>query len=498
MFITLARKYRPQTFEEFVGQSHIVETLKKGIKENKTAYAYLFAGPRGVGKTSMARVFAKALNCEKGPTVSPCNECDICREITAGSFIDVLEIDGASNRGIEEVRNLRENVNLMPSKSRYKIYIIDEVHMLTTEAFNALLKTLEEPPQYVKFIFATTSPEKVLPTILSRCQRFDFRPLSPSEMKRKLKEICEKEMIGIEEKAIDEIVDFSSGSMRDALTILDQLVVYSGNEKITFSMLKELLGLVEEKSIEELLIYLRDGKIKDALELYHDLLKDGKEVSIIVDGIIKKLRNIGIYMIEKEKIDEREREFASKFENLPVEKILDSLTVSLEYKEKIKRESLQVVIVEILLLKLSNILKGEKRYEEVEVKKKEIFEEKEEKEIGMDDVDKNWSKILKKIKERKPTVEACLREGRVERVEDGKIYISFKKKFSFHKSMVERDKNKNIIEKVIYEILGKNFIIIPFIKEESSDGLLKEEIKKIRKFFDIEIMETEEKNGRDF
>jgi len=255
---------------------------------------------------------------------------------------------------------------------------------------------------------------------------------------------------------------------------------------------------VEEKSIEELLIYLRDGKIKDALELYHDLLKDGKEVSIIVDGIIKKLRNIGIYMIEKEKIDEREREFASKFENLPVEKILDSLTVSLEYKEKIKRESLQVVIVEILLLKLSNILKGEKRYEEVEVKKKEIFEEKEEKEIGMDDVDKNWSKILKKIKERKPTVEACLREGRVERVEDGKIYISFKKKFSFHKSMVERDKNKNIIEKVIYEILGKNFIIIPFIKEESSDGLLKEEIKKIRKFFDIEIMETEEKNGRDF
>lgn len=178
MYEVLARKYRPKNFDEFVGQNYVVETLKKEIEKNKTVHAYIFAGPRGSGKTSMARVFSKALNCEKGPTINPCNKCDICKEITSGTSLDVIEIDGASNRGIDEIRSLRENVNLRPSKARYKIYIIDEVHMLTTEAFNALLKTLEEPPEYVKFIFATTAPEKILPTIMSRCQRFDFRPLT--------------------------------------------------------------------------------------------------------------------------------------------------------------------------------------------------------------------------------------------------------------------------------------------------------------------------------
>ena len=188
MYLVLARKYRPKNFDEVWGQKHITEALKKAIKEGRTAHAYLFAGPRGTGKTSVARVFAKSLNCENGPTVKPCDKCEICRTITAGSSMDVLEIDAASNRGIDEIRSLRENVNLTPSNARFKIYIIDEVHMLTEPAWNALLKTLEEPPEYVKFFLATTTPEKIPPTIISRCQRFNFKPFRQEELVEKLKE----------------------------------------------------------------------------------------------------------------------------------------------------------------------------------------------------------------------------------------------------------------------------------------------------------------------
>ena len=250
-YIVFARKYRPQNFDDIEGQSHITTTLKNAISQGRVAHAYLFAGPRGVGKTTTARILAKALNCEKGPTVKPCNSCRLCEEITQGSSLDILEIDGASNRGIDEIRNLRENVKFAPSKGSFKIYIIDEVHMLTSEAFNALLKTLEEPPKHVKFIFATTQVYKVPPTILSRCQRFDFRRISAKDIFKNLKMIIKAEKLSVDDDVLSLIAKCSDGSLRDGQVILDQ-IVSSVKGKVSLSEVSKMLGVIDEEVISGL------------------------------------------------------------------------------------------------------------------------------------------------------------------------------------------------------------------------------------------------------
>ena len=221
-YLVLARKYRPQSFDELQGQEHITKILKQAIETKRIAHSFLFCGPRGIGKTSCARILAKSLNCQEGPTLKPCGVCFICQEIAKGNSFDVIEIDGASNRGIDEIRALRENVKFAPSYGRYKIYIVDEVHMLTSEALNALLKTLEEPPSQVIFIFATTEAHKVPSTILSRCQRFDFKRISLETISSNLKDISKKEGVKVQDEALFAIAKASSGSMRDALGILDQ------------------------------------------------------------------------------------------------------------------------------------------------------------------------------------------------------------------------------------------------------------------------------------
>lgn len=223
-----ARKWRPQTFAELVGQQHVARTLQNALRQGRMAHAYLFTGTRGVGKTTTARILAKALNCEQGPSPEPCNQCALCQAITLGSSLDVLEIDGASNRGIDEIRDLREKIRYAPARSRYKIYIIDEVHMLTEHAFNALLKTLEEPPPQVVFIFATTEPQKVPITILSRCQRFDFHKVASAEIVQCLGKIAEQENIHISSVALHRISRRAEGSLRDAQTLFDQVVAYCG------------------------------------------------------------------------------------------------------------------------------------------------------------------------------------------------------------------------------------------------------------------------------
>src|SRR5215212_10865811 len=233
-YTVIARRYRPQSFDELVGQEHVARALQQAISSGRVGHAYLFTGARGVGKTSAARILAKALNCVEGPTPTPCNKCDVCLRVTAGDDIDVLEIDGASNRGIDEIRQLRQNVAVRPSRVRYKIYIIDEVHMLTKEAFNALLKTLEEPPEHVKFIFATTEVQKIPITVLSRCQRFDFAGIS-------LPQIVEKEGLKAEKEALELVARRAGGSMRDAQSLLDQLLAFGG-ERLTADQVHHLLG----------------------------------------------------------------------------------------------------------------------------------------------------------------------------------------------------------------------------------------------------------------
>ncbi len=266
----LARKWRPQQFDDVVGQEHVTTTLKNAIAQNRLAHAYLFVGPRGIGKTSIARIFAKALNCVKGPTATPCDECDSCREITEGRSLDVLEIDGASNNGVEQVRELRDTVRYAPARGKFKIYIIDEVHMLTTQAFNALLKTLEEPPAHVKFIFATTEPQKVLPTILSRCQRFDLRRIPASLIVKHLKEIAKKEKVAIDDEALAAIARGAEGGLRDAESTLDQLIAFCGN-KIAEADVLSVFGLVAHDRIAALTDAVLDGQTTKSLQVLKEL-----------------------------------------------------------------------------------------------------------------------------------------------------------------------------------------------------------------------------------
>jgi len=255
-YVVVARRYRPQSFDELIGQKTVSQGLANAINTNRVGHAYLFTGARGVGKTSTARIFAKALNCVQGPTTAPCGQCDICQGIASGEDVDVLEIDGASNRGIDEIRQLRQNVNIRPSRARFKVYIIDEVHMLTTPAFNALLKTLEEPPEHVKFIFCTTEAEKIPITVLSRCQRFDFAPMELSSIMGRLEHICRSEKIEAEPEALQIIARRAAGSMRDSQSLLEQLLSF-GSQKITAADVHAMLGTAQGgrlKSMAEKLI----------------------------------------------------------------------------------------------------------------------------------------------------------------------------------------------------------------------------------------------------
>jgi DNA polymerase-3 subunit gamma/tau len=258
-YTVLARRYRSQTFDDVVGQDPIAKTLKNAIEMGRVAHAYLFSGTRGVGKTTMARILAKALNClsSDGPTTTPCLKCGSCLAINTGEDIDVVEIDGASNNRVDEIRELRENVLYRPARARYKIYIIDEVHMLTTQAFNALLKTLEEPPEHVKFIFATTEPNKVIATIQSRCQRFDFSNISPKVIAGQLKSILKKENIGYEEDLVLPLARMANGSMRDALSLLDRLIS-TGENPLSTRLLEEFLGRPNAEKIHRLMEHIGD------------------------------------------------------------------------------------------------------------------------------------------------------------------------------------------------------------------------------------------------
>jgi DNA polymerase-3 subunit gamma/tau len=298
-----ARKYRPQTFDDLVGQTHVSRTLKNAVTQNRLAHAYLFVGPRGVGKTSTARILAKSLNCIKGPTVTPCGVCDNCREIAGGNSLDVIEIDGASNNSVEDVRQLRENVRYAPAKGRYKIYLIDEVHMLSPAAFNALLKTLEEPPEHVKFIFATTEPQKVLPTILSRCQRFDLHRIPANLIAQHLQFIAKKEKITLRPAAAHAIARGAEGGLRDAESMLDQLVAFCG-EKITESDVLNVFGFTSEQTVSDLTGRILRGETPEAIDLLHEQSEAGKDMMRLTADLIAYLRDLLVFKAKPDALNE--------------------------------------------------------------------------------------------------------------------------------------------------------------------------------------------------
>src|SRR6266403_1131637 len=306
-----ARKYRPQIFDDVLGQDHVVRTLKNAITEKRLAHAYLFVGPRGTGKTSTARILAKALNCVHGPTVTPCGVCDSCREISQGISLDVLEIDGASNNSVDQVRELRDNVRFAPIRGKYKIYIIDEVHMLTSQAFNALLKTLEEPPAHVIFVFATTEPNKVLPTILSRCQRFDLRRIPTQVIARQLESIAKQEEVSLSIGAAEAIAIASEGGLRDAESMLDQLVAFCGKE-INEDQVLEIFGLTSELVVADLARSIVDANAPAALRIIHDQAEACKDLSRILGDLSGFLRYLLIDQVDSASVQEELSELGRK------------------------------------------------------------------------------------------------------------------------------------------------------------------------------------------
>ena len=352
----LYRTYRPQTFEEVAGQKHIIKTLKNALANNKIAHAYLFCGPRGTGKTTMAKLFAKALNCDEG-IGHQCNKCSNCLEVIEGSHPDVIEIDAASNNGVEQVRELIDKVNYLPIKGRYKVYIIDEVHMMTTSAFNALLKTIEEPPAHVIFILATTEPHNIIPTILSRCQRYDFSKVSDGDIEERLAIVLEKEGIKYDQEAVRAIISLADGGMRDALSILDQVIAYSGNT-LSVDDVYSLFGLTSEEEKVSFIKDINNGNISSALGKIKAFSEGGVDLKRLTEDLLEILKDV---LILKKTRDEKEltvvsEKNAEELANLiPTRKLNEMIVSLLKVQSDYKTASNIKTMFEVTILRLCTI-----------------------------------------------------------------------------------------------------------------------------------------------
>ena len=365
-YLPLYRKYRPQTFKDLIGQENIVKALSNAINLNKISHAYLLCGPRGTGKTTTARIIAKSLNCAKGPTLEPCGECPSCKDITNSTPIDVIEIDAASNRKVEDARNILEKIQFVPVNGRFKIYIIDEVHMLTTEAFNTLLKTLEEPPENVIFILATTEPHKVLDTIISRCQRFDFRRITTEDIVARLQYICEQENISITQDALYTIARSSAGGMRDSLALLDQISVLDADKEISSDDVNEMLGRLSFETLFDLSNAILESQTQNAIELLDKVYNKGNEPFQIITNLIQFFRNMLVVKnctdrkiaAELTQLSEAHiLKLREQSENIEPEQMLYTIERLSYYSKEIKETTNRYLWLELCIIELSSNVK---------------------------------------------------------------------------------------------------------------------------------------------
>ena len=510
----LYRKWRPEKFEDLIGQDPIVTTLKNQIHSGQIAHAYLFTGTRGTGKTSTAKVFAKAVNCEKPQDSNPCNQCETCRGITEERIMDVIEIDAASNNGVENIREIRENVKYHPSKGKYKVYIIDEVHMLSQGAFNALLKTLEEPPEHVIFILATTEPRKIPATILSRCQRYDFKPVTMENIQKRLIFILENMGIEFEEEALRIISVSAEGALRDALSILEQSV-YWEQKHLTTEGVIDTLGIVPEEQLFNTIEALRKGELEKALEILEIGGKQGKDVSHFTKDLILYLRKLLMAKVgvELEQFSTMPKEFLEglmeQSKRLSKDWITKNLEGLSELEGKMKwmgqpRILLEVFMVQVCSLeaaevkesfssieeltlrieKLEKIIKSKtpqkaikeefedsstkkslRKNEEASLKDKELspssgdMEKKEESRRGPLDqgkIESHWQDILQALKkEKKAQLEALLKEGEILDSYEGQLILGFEKGFGFHREALDKKEKKAQIVEMLHRITGE-------------------------------------------
>ena len=521
MHKALYRVYRPKTFGDVVGQEHIVKTLKNQIKNNNIGHAYLFSGTRGTGKTSTAKIFARAVNCLNPINEEPCNECEICIDTLNDNIMDIVEIDAASNNSVDDIRELRESVKYTPSKAKYKVYIIDEVHMLSQGAFNALLKTLEEPPSYVIFILATTEPHKIPATILSRCQRFDFKRVSSKDIASRMSYICKKENIEAEEKALSLIARNSQGALRDALSILDQCISF-GNEKIEYNDVIELLGTVNIDELFELSQSIIDENTKKSLEILNEFIIWGKDIRNLINDLIDHFRNLMVCKVSKDLDEiislpeESIERLKEQSQNVNINDLIRILNILSETQDSMKSSSNTRILAEVTIMKIAQPMFDEskealiKRIENLEEKiesgnikvstvqieqskdvKSQIIEDdkveenKEDvayEEVKSEDVrlvESSWKKVTQKIKDdRKLSRAALLKEVNTFNVKDNILYLIFNDNFSFARSRLNSKDTIEYVESIIREVLNRSFNIQIYLKSEVASLNLSETINK--------------------
>jgi len=542
MYQALYRQYRPKTFDEVLGQEHVTTTLKNQIISGNIGHAYLFSGTKGTGKTSTAKIFSRAVNCLHPIDGNPCNECEICKGIMDESIMDVIEMDAASNRKIEDIRELKDKVIYPPSKAKYKIYIVDEVHMLTNQAFNALLKTLEEPPKHLIFILATTELQKLPQTIISRCQRFDFKRLSSRDIMFNMRNILDKLNIKVEDRILHLIARNSDGAMRDALSLLDQLISYNSNN-LTYSDALKILGIANTDLIFSLVENIKNRNIEDSLLAINNIIQEGKDIIQFIKDLIYHYRNLLIAKTSNNAMDvmdmdeEMINEYIKQSSDMTLDYILKSIEILNDSEKRMSWSTQPRIIIEMALIKLINleerisledrvknlesmIYKGEiavpskkqqmqKKVEEnrninhrIENEDKKEIEQEERiesiiddgSELSLETIKANWDKILRIVKEKDVKTNAFLKEGRPLLFSDSNLIIAYDNKFVFHKEAMERPNNKELVENIVSSFFNKS-IKIKFAME--SDKLehemedKKDIIKDVINFFGEDIVKIE-------